>query len=301
MQRAIAQGTPVPDELLGPLRDSTSLLQDGPQLRNRLEEDGYLFLRGVAARQDVLAAREEVFQRLVEVDEIRPPAIEGIATGNSRRLELHPDLGAFWKSVNQGQALRRVSHGPATSALMDQVFGQASRAHDFMFLRPGVVGRSTNLHYDFPFFARGSKQIHTVWTALGEIPVCDGPLMVLENSHHFQDLIDIARQIDYDSAKSPTVQVLDNTVEFARQRKSRLLTADFGPGDLVIFTMFCMHGTLDNHSPISRVRLSCDVRWQPAADEIDPRYVGPNPAGTTGSGYGELNGAKPLTQPWHTR
>ncbi len=30
-------------------------------------------------------------------------------------------------------------------------------------------------------------------------------------------------------------------------------------------------------------------------------HSGPNPGGTTGVGYGELNGAKPLTEPWHTR
>ena len=65
--------------------------------------------------------------------------------------------------------------------------------------------------------------------------------------------------------------------------------------------MFTMHGTFDNHSPQGRVRLSCDVRWQPASDPLDPRYAGSDPPGTTGIGYGELNGAKPLTEDWHTR
>ena len=31
------------------------------------------------------------------------------------------------------------------------------------------------------------------------------------------------------------------------------------------------------------------------------RYFGADPGGTTGAGYGELNGAKPLTEPWHIR
>ena len=65
--------------------------------------------------------------------------------------------------------------------------------------------------------------------------------------------------------------------------------------------MTMLHGTLDNHNPRQRARLSSDVRWQPAGDPIDERYFGPNPAGTTGIGYAELNGAKPLTQDWHTR
>ena len=50
-----------------------------------------------------------------------------------------------------------------------------------------------------------------------------------------------------------------------------------------------------------RVRVSCDVRWQSAAMPLDLRYFGANPGGTTGAGYAELNGAKPLDQPWHVR
>ena len=100
---------------------------------------------------------------------------------------------------------------------------------------------------------------------------------------------------------SPQVQMTENTVEFVRKRNSRLLTAEFGPGDLVVFDMLTMHGSLDNHSIPGRVRLSCDVRWQPLADPIDPRYCGVNPGGTTGAGYGELNGAKPLNEDWHKR
>jgi ectoine hydroxylase-related dioxygenase (phytanoyl-CoA dioxygenase family) len=170
-----------------------------------------------------------------------------------------------------------------------------------MFLRPGRSGLSTRLHYDFPFFARGSDRIYTAWMALGEIPLTDGPLMVVKASNRFDDLIDAARQIDYDSTKSPTVQVMQDTVDFVQSRKTSLLTTAFMPGDVIVFDMFTMHGTLDNHSPIGRVRLSCDVRWQPASDAIDSRYVGERPAGTTGAGYGELNGAKPLTEDWHTR
>ena len=34
---------------------------------------------------------------------------------------------------------------------------------------------------------------------------------------------------------------------------------------------------------------------------LDDRYFGPDPKGTTGIGYAELNSAKPLTVPWHMR
>ncbi len=291
----------VPPDLLGPLNEMRWSPANASAGQTRLEEDGYLLLRGALDPTEVLSAREEVFSRLVDVEEIQPPACDGIATGCSRRAEVAGDLGQFWQSVSEGPLLRRVSHGDRIRSVMSLLFDEEARPHDYIFLRPSVVGRATKLHYDLPFFARGSTRIVTVWTALGDIPVCDGPLVVVEGSQHFSDLIDPIRDIDYDSNDSPQVQLADDPLEFARRRGTRLLTADFQAGDLIIFTMTTLHGTLDNHSPIGRARLSCDVRWQPAADPIDDRYMGANPAGTTGAGYGELNGAKPLTQDWHTR
>lgn len=301
MSDAIAQGCRVPGELLGEIVDSTALLEHPLKLRERLAEAGYVLLRGVVDRQTVLAAREEVFQRLAEVGEIEHPPVDGIATGHSRRRELVGDLGDFWRSVCTGPALRAATHGPQMQEVMSLLLGEPVQSHDYMFLRPGRPGLSTRLHYDLPFFARGSDRIHTAWLALGEIPVSDGPLMIVDGSNRYDDLLDPIRQIDYESADSPIVQVMDDTVRFAKDRETRLLTTGFGPGDLAVFDMFTLHGTLDNHSDVGRVRLSCDVRWQPAKDPVDPRYHGENPPGTTGAGYGELNGAKPLTDDWHVR
>ena len=48
----------------GELRSSNDVLQDRNALVHRMDEDGYLFLRGVLERDEVLAAREEVLKRL---------------------------------------------------------------------------------------------------------------------------------------------------------------------------------------------------------------------------------------------
>jgi hypothetical protein len=39
--------------------------------------------------------------------------------------------------------------------------------------------------------------------------------------------------------------------------------------------MFTMHGSTNNTT--ERWRMSCDTRFQPAADPVDERWVGPNP------------------------
>ena len=55
----------------------------------------------------------------------------------------------------------------------------------------------------------------------------------------------------------------------------RWLTAEFEPGDVVVFSPFTMHGSLDNRSP--RFRISIDARYQRAADPIDERWIGERP------------------------
>ena len=300
----------VPPEFVGSLADSTSFLTDPAALQQSFAEHGYVFLHDALPRDEVLAARKEVFTRLAEMGEIKSPVEAGIATGVSRRQELADNLGAFWKSVSEGPALRRVTHGPRLRELAAMLFDASARPHDYLFLRPASVGNATNLHYDYPFFAGGASQIVTCWIPLGEIPRCDGPLAVIEHSHRFDDLIGPIRaaRLVGDPQAFATAQgaayqsSASSTLEFVQSRRSRLLTAHFQPGDLVIFGGFTMHGSLDNHSPTGRVRLSVDVRYQPSSEPAnDPRFFGPNPSGAKGGSYGEQKAAQPLGTPWVTR
>ncbi|HCA51396.1 MAG TPA: hypothetical protein DEP12_13430 [Planctomycetaceae bacterium] len=294
------QGRMLAPELLANL--SESLIDESDAvLQTRFANEQYLFFRQVFERQAIEAVREEVFGRLLSVGEVEAPASDGVFTGVSHRESVKEGLGAFWRSVSNGQALRNVSHGSIAKDLLGRILGVPAVAHDYMFLRPAVPGRSTHLHYDHPFFARGSSRIVTAWTAYGDIPVNEGPLLVVDQSHRFDDLVAASQAVDYESNESPLVQLMQDPAELARQRGVKLKTADFRAGDLIVFSMTLLHGSLDNCSQEGRIRLSSDVRWQPEADPVDPRYVGNDPPGTTGAGYGELNGAKPLTINWHQR
>ena len=46
-------------------------------------------------------------------------------------------------------------------------------------------------------------------------------------------------------------------------------------GDMLVFSMFTVHTSLDNHS--DRIRISSDTRYQLASEPVDERWVGENP------------------------
>jgi hypothetical protein len=57
----------------------------------------------------------------------------------------------------------------------------------------------------------------------------------------------------------------------------RWLTNAFSAGDLLVFSVFTVHASLDNQS--DKIRLSSDSRYQRASQPADERWIGPNPIG----------------------
>ncbi|MBL8837549.1 MAG: phytanoyl-CoA dioxygenase family protein [Alphaproteobacteria bacterium] len=277
---------------VGELVDSTRWRGQRGALAARLEREGYVLLRGALDAEAVRRARGEVMGRLAAVGEVAEPAIEGVPTGASRREALEPDRGAFWRSVCEGPALRAVTHRGTLGAIAAEILGEAAIPFDFLWLRAMVGGRATPLHFDHSYMNRGSARVLTAWVPLGDVPVAAGPIVVVENSHRFDDLIARHRGRDVDRDEGYSGSLPGDAFGFAAERGARLLTADFRAGDVLIFGMFTLHGSLPN--TYGRVRLSCDVRWQPAGEPRDDRWFGAPPPGHGGTGYGGVNGARPL-------
>jgi ectoine hydroxylase-related dioxygenase (phytanoyl-CoA dioxygenase family) len=301
MRTVVAQGEPIGSDYLGSLRDSAAVADAPEELVQRMETDGYVYLRGFFDREDVMAARRDIFTQLAAVDEIAEPVLDGIFTGKSTRDEKHTSRGAFWRSVSETWTLRRLSHGRQLHSLMDRLLGETSRAQDYIFLRPAGPGKHTHIHCDAPFFTRSTERVATAWVALGDVPSRMGPLFVVENSHRFEDIAQQYHGFDVSTDTSRKASIEASPLEFAKSRHTRLLTTDFTAGDVVVFGMYLLHGALDNSSTRNEVRLSCDVRYQIASAEQDSRYFGTDPTGTTGASYAELVGAKAMTEDWHQR
>ena len=298
---ALINGVKVPSTLLGLLKETSLKNKSDEQLRNSLNNDGYLLLKDAIDKNDITKARNDIFEKLNQVDELADPFSEGISSGRSRRDELHKDRGVFWENVSNTESLRKITNGNNLKGVFSRIFGISSIGFDFIFLRAVSGGKFTHMHCDAGFFTRKTQKVLTCWLVFTDITIDKGPLFIIEGSHKFSDIKTKYKGFDVDIHKDMKATIDTDPITFAQQRNSKILTAQFHPGDALIFGMYTVHGTFENYADDKKIRLTCDIRFQPNNELKDPRYFGPNPTGTTGAGYGELNSARPLNEDWHVR
>lgn len=287
------------DETFGDLRVSADIAEDGPALRKRLAEDGYLYLPGYLDRELVLEARRGELQLFHDLGYLDPdqPLMDGVVSEQYRGEAANPyGEPELQKSTKRNQALRNVLHDGRMIEFYRMLFEEKVRAFDFIWHRAKTDSQETaaNPHCDIVFMGRGSHRLCTSWTPLGDIPIEMGGLIVLEGSSHLDHVkstygtLDVDRYCtNYDDAAEiedgskvwqdwvKNGAYNDNAFETRQELGGRWLTTDYEAGDLLVFSMFTMHASMDNHT--DRFRLSTDTRYQPASEPVDERWIGDDP------------------------
>jgi phytanoyl-CoA dioxygenase PhyH len=265
----------------GELRDATALIEDPEALRARMAEDGYLLLRGYLDREKVMAAREEIFGKWAAVGaiDLSHPLLEGIAAPREQRKEF--DQAEFSRDIRTGPAIRELCHRGRIIRFWERYLGGEVRPLDYIWIRTVRLGGATACHYDHVYMGRGTDNLYTSWIPIGDVPRTDGALLLLENSHRLEELkstygaMDVDRKEDKEKYGGGSLS--RNPIEVQERYGGRWLTTDFQAGDLLVFTMFTLHCSLDNNSPVNRIRLTSDSRYQLASEPADERWIGENP------------------------
>jgi len=273
----------------GELRDSRDCIGDGPTLRQRALEDGYLFLPGFLDRGEVQGARHAICRALADEGAFKPgtPLDAAIALPGLE-MAFRPDL------ANASDPLKALLYGPRVMAFFDTFLGGPATHYDFTWMRAIAPGKGSPPHCDIVFMGRGTPNVFTAWIPLGDIPLRTGGLIILEGSHKNEQLRRTYCAMDIDTACEnfdgahqmnaggyPGYGALSEDPHGLRQAMGgRWLTAEYRMGDFVTFPMFTVHGSLDNQS--REIRLSSDSRYQLASEQIDERWVGEHPPGHGG-------------------
>lgn len=277
----------VSEAAFGWLRSSEDLLGDPEALRARLQEDGYLYIRGFFDPELVRAARLSMLRRLDAAGLLDPaaPLADGI---------IHPEKGIpFLPSLaNPNPEVARVVYGPELLGFYERLLGGAVRHFDYTWVRSIARAVGTNAHCDLVYMGRGTHRLLTCWVPYGEVTLEQSPLMLLEGSHRQSARIQNYLSVDVDAycenRPDEVKKVRDeggwahsgvlsnNCVSLREKFGGRWLTAHFQPGDFLTFPMNMVHAALDH--TCNRIRLSTDTRYQLASEPADERWVGPNPA-----------------------
>ena len=288
-------------EHFGELRPSDEIVNNGPALRERMAEDGYLYVPGLLDTDEVLAARREVMERISSrgaVDE-RFPLMDGVYKPGSR-------TGGMLDFTKDNAPLMQVLYSGPMIAFYQTLLGGSVAHFDYTWFRvktPGT-GAPTTPHYDIVYMGRGTTDLYTSWTPLGDVPYEMGGLMLLENSHRNDELRNSYGQTDVDKYcnDEEAEQIVENAraenrdltaeeraklewnssgayskdaIETRSELGGRWLTTDYKLGDLLVFCMYMMHASSDNQT--DRIRISSDSRYQLASEEQDPRWIGADP------------------------
>jgi Phytanoyl-CoA dioxygenase (PhyH) len=267
-------------QALGELRSSSDVADDPDQLRHRIADDGYLYLPGFFDRGAVLRARRSVTDRLADegLTDRGYPADLAVALPGST-LAFKPDL------AHDNQPLHELLYGRPMLDFYQRLLGGPVRHYDYTWMRAVAPGRGTAPHGDVVFMGRGTHNLYTAWVPLGDADFTLGGLMVLEGSHRRAEIIDdyalrdvdtYCTNVDGDDERSLFNGTLSpDPVRLREELGGRWLTAEFMAGDLLTFSIYLVHASLDNRS--DRIRLSSDSRYQLATEPVDERWIGEAP------------------------
>lgn len=258
------------------------------EIRRRMIDDGYLYFHDFWPRDDVQKVRDTLTDQLKQLGFLHPGAPVDDAKYNGREVGR-----AMGNPLNQKNAvLRELLFGKRITDFFREFLGGEPTHFDFVWFRTKGPGSGSPIHCDLVYMGRGTHDLYTTWVPFGNVSLQLGGLLLLEGSHKLGErlLPYLSRDVDSyctnkrDAAEYASGQkwwdgtLSRNPVALQKALGGRWLTSpEFRMGDLLIFNMTLVHGSLDNQT--DRIRLSTDTRFQLASEPIDERWVGESPPG----------------------
>jgi hypothetical protein len=250
----------------GSFRVDNAALDDAPELRRRLSDSGYLFLKGLLNKDALLGVRRDILLLCQEHGWLNPsaPLMKGVYSG-APFPNYSTEYMALYRKLIKLATFNAFSHSPEIVRVFERVLDSQILPHPRNIGRisfPRHFDNTTQPHQDF-FYIRGTPETYTTWIPVVECPLELGGLALLEGSHKLGFL-----------KHEPAIGAGGNGVRTA-PLGLRWLAANYEFGDFVLFHSHTIHGALDNHTA-DRLRISLDYRYQRAHEEIDPSSLKPH-------------------------
>lgn len=238
--------------------DSTALLDDGAALKQRLDRDGYLFLRGVLPADTIRAVRSRLLAKAASGGWLDPdnPVEAAIANPAAACKDPEEAYMRVFRTLWADEELHRLRLHPRVSALFARIFGEPALAHPMfvqrnIFPQTGSFDFTTGVHQDRVHI--GGATSYALWMPLGDCPREKGALAVAAGSH---------TQGILETKVGAGAGGMDISVAIP----GTWVTGAFKAGDALIFQDVTVHKALPNRT--NEIRMSFDARFQPASQPV---------------------------------
>ena len=263
--------------------ESSGLLGDREALRHRLAEEGFLFFRDLLPTAVVSEVRAGVLRAVEQ---------EGWLAGGAQPEDRLPGPvivreadDNWWPAYQKIQSLEcfhRLAHDDRLVGLAVELVGGPVLVHPRKIARVTFPASDypTPPHQDFPLI-QGTPDVLTFWLPLAACSPRDGALRVLCRSQH-------------NGLRPPvrTPGVGGVSVALRQGEEENWASTSYRPGDVLVFHSLTVHWAPPNRG--ERLRLSCDFRYQLAADPVVEGSLLPHYWPT-------VPGWDVLTEGWSTR
>lgn len=304
----------VNDGLLGP-EQVGELKQSSPdlpmeELWRRYTEDGYVFLKGLLPREDVLKAREEYFKMLAPSGVLKPGTspVDGIFDSSKNAADF-PGIGAGAAGGNGRPGAETADKFVELAlqahyadwyrekfckhpVLKDTIarltgWGDNTVAVRRSLLRNNTPGnKAIGVHYDQIFLRHGEPTSVTAWVPMGDISLTGGGLIYLEDGHTLgreveadftrkakqSGLSDEETRNAFNQNMLSTGLLADGPKEYSDTFQRRWLVTEFEAGDVVLHTPFTIHASTMNYDANHVIRVGTDLRFVDGSKAWDKRW-----------------------------
>ena len=279
------------------------------EMRRRFDRDGYIFVKGVMPREDVLDMREAYFAHMQSTGILKPGTSprDGIFDTSADPIAHHGNGGRDLPDdqLKVDKLITAHTHPIYQAFLEHPQLRQFVR--EFMGWKKDVLikrtllrhnvpgGLSTGIHYDKIFLRAGEADFLTAWVPIGDCTASGGGLMYLENStdiglameadfnkraesftkeeriNGFNQNMARDGQLSHDAAE--LTREIESGLHGGERRKRKWIVADYEAGDVVFHNPYMIHGAIKNDDEKGRIRLSTDLRFYEEGSALDTRWM----------------------------
>jgi hypothetical protein len=233
---------------------SNSLLDNPKALRERLKEQGYLYLQHLLDPLPLLTLRHEITAILRDkgwLDHEADPK-EAVGIGEIP-VEGEPRYFEVYDEIQRLELFHALPHDMRLMDLMRRLLGERAYPHPLLIARlmySDNMECTTPPHQDFPN-NQGTPDLYTTWIPIGDCPKEMGPIAVIPGSHRVGVL-----PLEFSLGSGHRRSMLPEAL-----RGKTWVTSNFSLGDVFVFHSLTVHRSLLNRSR-RRFRISVDFRYQ---------------------------------------